>query len=134
MAIEISGFGMVITTRVRKTKRCKIQTHTNSDQTLHYSIIRQRERIGLPAEEAKDHVNVLLSKRLRKQVEVSVKSLVTDHLALTSNPEPGDERTLLLPDRSAHSKTTHDSATAPHRAYVHLPRPVAPLHWPGKDR
>jgi hypothetical protein len=67
----------------------------------------------LPAEEAKDHVNVLLSKRSREQVEVSVKSLVTNHLALTSNPELGDERTLLLPDRSARSKTTPDPTTAP---------------------
>jgi hypothetical protein len=88
MAKEISGSAMDDTTIIRRNGK---RLHTcDSNHTLHYSIIRQRKGIRLPAEESKDHVNVLLAQRTCEEVEVGIQGVITNHLPLTSKPQPSN--------------------------------------------
>jgi hypothetical protein len=77
MAKDKSGSDM---TTIRDTE---IETTTqNLDHTLHKGLLRERESIRLPPEEPKDHIDMLLPKGPREEVQVGVQCLVPDHLTL----------------------------------------------------
>jgi hypothetical protein len=59
------------TTMIQRNGKKWLHTR-DSNHTLHYSIIRQRKGIRLPAKESKDHVNVLLAQWTREEVEVGI--------------------------------------------------------------